>query len=349
MTWMQRLYQLVRPLLFLLPAESAHHLGLAVLRARGGGGDFWRPPSLLRLELLGVEFASPVGLAAGFDKDARSLPGWRRLGFGFVEIGTVTPRPQSGNPKPRLIRLRSERSLQNWMGFNSRGVDFVSRQLSARPQGLPVGANIGKNAQTPVNDAVTDYTACAAALTDRSDFLVVNVSSPNTPGLRALQRAADLGRLLRAVIEAAPTRPVLVKLSPDEAASTLCSLATASVDLGASGVVISNTTVDYRLVKSAKIAQQGGLSGGVLADRARALGARVGRALRGRGVLISVGGIEQAEDVYRRMRHGAGLVELYTGLVYQGPDLPRRLAEELGELMIHDGVGSIEDIIGADL
>lgn len=349
MTRMQRLYQLIRPLLFLLPAETAHQLGLAVLRAYGARSGNWRPPSLLRQKLLGVEFASPVGLAAGFDKDGRCLRGWRRLGFGFVEIGTVTPRPQAGHPRPRVIRLRSERSLQNWMGFNSRGIDFVSRQLTRRPQNLPLGVNIGKNAATPIDSAVRDYVACAAEIADKCDFLVINVSSPNTPGLRTLQRTEDLAGLIRSVVETAPSSPVLVKLSPDEPVDTLCALASASVDFGASGIVLSNTTVDYSSVKTGVTSQKGGLSGRVLADRARVLGARVGRTIHNRGVLVSVGGIERAEDVYWRLRHGAGLVEIYTGLVYQGPDLPRRLADELAGLLHGDGVGTIDEIIGADL
>lgn len=348
MSWMQRLYRLVQPALFALPAETAHHLGLSMLRLAGVGGRPWRPPAVLRQEALGCRIASPIGLAAGFDKDARRLRGWPLLGFGFAEVGTVTPLPQPGNPKPRLHRLTAERSLQNWMGFNGRGADFMRRRLAKRPPGFPLGVNIGKNAATPIERAIDDYRRCAAALRGRCDFLVLNVSSPNTPGLRSLQRARDLGVLLAAVQAEAEGMPLLTKLSPDEDLGDLKTLALASVDQGAAGVVASNTTVDYSAAKGPNIDHKGGLSGRILRDRAREVTAALGPAIRGRGILVSVGGVDSAEEAWWRIRHGASLIEVYTGLVYEGPDLPRRMADGLAELMSREGVASLGEAMGAE-
>ena len=346
---MQRLYRVLQPVLFALPAETAHHFGMAVLRAIGSVGSRWRPPEILAQKVFGTQVGSPVGLAAGFDKDALCLPAWPVLGFGFVEVGTVTPLAQPGNPKPRLHRLRRDNGLQNWMGFNGAGVEAMSRRLGARPRGTPVGVNIGKNAVTPLDQAVDDYRRCAAAVTDRCEFLVVNVSSPNTPGLRSLQRTEELEKLLRAVIDEADRTPVLVKLSPDEELSELAHLAVAAVDSGAAGAVVINTSVDYSLSSQANIERRGGLSGELIRSRSRQVTARVGAALAGRGVLISVGGMATVDDLYWRMRHGASLAEIYTGLIYAGPDLPRWLAEGLAERMVDDGASSLEEVIGVDL
>lgn len=343
---LQRLYRLLRPALFLLPAETAHDLGLALLRLPLGDRR-WRPPEVLRQHLLGRDFASPVGLAAGFDKDARRLPGWRRLGFGFAEVGTVTPLPQDGNPKPRLYRLASERSLQNWMGFNGSGADFVRRRLQARPADFPLGVNIGKNAATPIERAVDDYRRCAATLAQLSDFLVLNVSSPNTRGLRTLQTTHELRTLLAAVREESGSTPVLTKLSPDEELADLQELAAASVDLGASGVVITNTSVDYSIRVVPTEPQRGGLSGRILRERSRQVTAAVGAAIRGRGTVVSVGGIDSADEAWRRIRDGAALIEIFTGLVYEGPGLPMRLAEEIAERMQRTGVKQLSEVAEA--
>ncbi len=346
---MQRLYRFLQPALFALPAETAHGLGMAVLRTVGTVGRRWAPPGILGQTVFGVHIRSPVGLAAGFDKDAVCLPAWPNLGFGFVEVGTVTPVAQPGNPKPRLYRLREERSLQNWMGFNGRGVAAMRRRLAGRPAGLPLGVNIGKNAATTLERAVEDYQKCAAAVADRCDFLVVNVSSPNTSGLRSLQQGEELKKLLLAVLSEAKQTPVLVKLSPDEELEELARLAAISVDNGATGVVASNTSVDYSMSKNPHIEHKGGLSGDLIRSRSRLVTSRVARALAGRGVLISVGGIATVDDLYWRLRQGALLAEIYTGLIYDGPDLPRRLAEGLAERMVRDGASAIADVIGVDL
>ncbi len=347
---MDALYRTARPLLFALPAEGAHHFGLNLLRLTGAAGmPSWSPPETLRQELLGVKFQSPVGLAAGFDKDARCLAAWPRLGFGFAEVGTVTPRAQPGNPKPRLLRHKRQRSLQNWMGFNGRGVGFLAANLRARPTSFPVAVNLGKNADTPMDNAADDYLLGIRATVDLCDFLVVNVSSPNTPGLRKLQKTSDLMKLLRPVVELANPKPVLVKLSPDEEIADLCELSIAAVDQGCTGVVVSNTSVDYELLDGTDNTHKGGISGRLITNRSRLLTAKIGAALQKRGILVSVGGIDSAEEAYRRIRTGASLVELYTGLVYRGPGLPQRIAEGLATLAQADGAKSINEVVGADL
>ncbi len=346
--WLEALYKWTRPLLFRLPAETAHHLGLAFLRMARGELRAWQPPENLRQKLFGRVITSPIGLAAGFDKDALCLPAWPHLGFGFVEVGTVTPRAQPGSPKPRLFRLESEKSLQNWMGFNGRGVQHLQRRLRSYRGSSPVGVNIGKNAQTAIEDAADDYLDCLRNVDELCDFVVVNVSSPNTEALRSLQQPERLQGLLGKLVEASSV-PILIKLSPDESNSALTQITDLSVDLGCRGIVVSNTTVDYKGYKGGKIEHKGGLSGRVLRDRAAALTQLLGRHLRGRATLISVGGIDSAEDAYRRIRAGASLVEVYTGLIYGGPYLPRRLASGLAEFVDRDGYASIQEAVGADL
>ena len=348
--WIDTLYNISRPLLFSLPAEQAHRLGLFLLRITGASGlPRWTPPGVLSQRLLGLTFSSPVGLAAGFDKDARCLAAWSRIGFGFAEVGTVTPRQQAGNPRPRLFRMHQEQSLQNWMGFNGRGVEYMANKLRKRPVSFPLGVNVGKNADTPLSHAVDDYELCARKTGDRCDFLVANVSSPNTPGLRTLQRSRELAKLVGSVVAAADPKPVLVKLSPDEEIPTLCELAVTSVDQGASGIVLCNTSVDYSLSNDETLAHKGGLSGRIIQGRSRFLTRKIGAALAGRGILVSVGGIDSAEEAYRRLKLGAHLIELYTGLVYGGPSLPRRIAEGVAEQADRDGVSSIGDVVGVDL
>ena len=342
-------------LLLRLEPERAHRLALSGLRAMQAVPplrDWITKHHRLadpRLEqtLLGTRFPNPVGLAAGFDKDAVAIAGLEALGFGFVEVGTVTPRPQDGNPRPRVFRHPKEASLQNALGFNNRGLEALARRLDRRrPAGGPLGVNLGRNRDTAPERAADDYRRAAARLSGRCDYFVVNVSSPNTPGLRELQERSRLRRLLEAVREATGT-PFLVKLSPDLELGRAVELASASVDEGAAGVVLTNTTTDYSLLPGATA--PGGLSGRVLRERSFELLRAVARELFGRCLLISVGGIETAEEVYRRLRHGASLVQLYTALVYRGPRLPRALNEGLLPLVERDGARGVEDVIGADL
>ena len=341
-------------LLLRLDAERAHSLALAGLRAadalpslrRRLARRFRFEDPRLEQRLLGTRFPNPVGLAAGFDKDALAISGFASLGFGFVEVGTVTPRPQAGNPRPRLFRHPHHASLQNAMGFNNRGLEALSGRLDQRTRGNPLGVNIGRNKDTEPERAEDDYQRVAAGLSGRCDYFVVNVSSPNTPGLRDLQERGRLRDLLTAV-RAATKTPFLVKLSPDLDLEEAVVLATASVEAGAAGVVLTNTTIDYSRLPGS--AAPGGLSGRVLRDRSFEMLHAVARELFGRCLLISVGGIDSAEEAYRRLRHGASLVQLYTALVYRGPRLARTLNEGLVRLLERDGVRNVESVIGADL
>jgi len=347
-------YRALRPLLFSLPAEDAHrfteetlaaaqHLPFVLerLRAQCEVRD-----GRLAQDLLGLHFANPVGLAAGMDKGARAVRAWGALGFGHIEVGGVTPRPQPGNPKPRLFRHPQAASLQNAMGFNNPGMDTVRARLARiYPQPFPIGVNLGKNKDTPLAQAAEDYLAVARKLGGVCDYFVMNVSSPNTPGLRDLQSADFLSEALGALKRSTP-RPVLIKIAPDltpEAALALCQQA---CDAGADGIIASNTTIDYALLAGAQ--PQGGLSGAVLREKSYRLLQVLGRALHGRTLLISAGGIDSAEEVYRRLRAGAQLVQIYTALVYQGPRLVRQINEGLLRLLDRDGFAHLAETIGAD-
>ena len=341
-------------LLLRLDAERAHGLALAGLRAAAA-----LPPLRRRLarryrivdprleqRLLGVSFPNPIGLAAGFDKDALAIRGFGALGFGFVEVGTVTPRPQAGNPRPRLFRHPRQASLQNAMGFNNRGLEALSARLGHQARSNPLGVNIGRNKDTADGDVAEDYRRVAARLSGRCDYFVVNVSSPNTPGLRDLQEKGRLKELLEAVRGATET-PYLVKLAPDLDPRQAVRLSSASVEAGAAGVILTNTTIDYSLLPGS--AAPGGLSGRVLRQRSFEMLRAVANELFGHCLLISVGGIETAEESYRRLLHGASLVQLYTALVYRGPRLARALNEGILRLMERDGVRSVGGVIGAEL
>ncbi len=344
----------VHRLLLRLDPERAHGLALTGLRAasslpilrRALAGRYRVADPRLEQRLLGARFPNPVGLAAGFDKDGLAIAGFDALGFGFVEVGTVTPRPQKGNPRPRLFRYPGHASLRNAMGFNNRGLEALAGRVAGRGGDVPVGVNVGRNRDTPAEREADDYRRAVERLSGACDYFVVNVSSPNTPGLRDMQEEGRLVSLLEAVRESTET-PFLVKLSPDLATARAVELATASVAAGAAGVVLTNTTTDYSLLPGA--AAPGGLSGRILRQRSFEILRAVAGELFGRCLLISVGGIETADEAYRRLRHGASLVQLYTALVYRGPRLARELNEGLLRLLDRDGARNIAETIGADL
>ena len=291
-------------------------------------------------------FPCPIGLAAGFDKNADAANSFVFMGLGFAEVGTVTPRPQPGNPRPRLFRYPAERCLQNALGFNNAGMDALESRLgSARRSAVPLGINIGKNKATPDAAAEDDYATLVERLADRCDFFVVNVSSPNTPGLRDLQEAGRLRRLLGRLGELT-SRPVMIKLAPDLEPGDAPRLAAAAVEGGASGVVVCNTTTDYSLLPGAR--EFGGLSGTVLTERSFEILVEVVAALDRTVTIISVGGVDSGAEAYRRLKAGADLVELYSALVFEGPGLVRRMRRELVELMDRDGVGNLSEIIGVE-
>jgi dihydroorotate dehydrogenase len=348
-------YPLLRRLLFRLDPEVSHGIGIGALRAvqalPGAAAALARrnlvAAEALRQTLFGREFPNPVGLAAGFDKDAVAVRAMPALGFGFVEVGTVTPLPQPGNPKPRLFRHPATGSLQNALGFNNAGMEAMRRRLTKlHPFALPLGVNLGKNKATTPERALADYETLIRGLHDVCDYLVVNLSSPNTPGLRDLQNEAFLRSLLG--LAAGITRkPVLVKISPDLEPAQAVALGETAVEAGAAGIIVTNTTVEYSLIPNAR--DFGGISGRVLGEKSFRILEAVARALFGHTVLISVGGIDSGAEAYRRLRAGASLVQIYTSLVYEGPSLPRRINEELLRLMAREGVTRLGEVVGADL
>jgi len=344
-------YERLRPLLFRLDAERAHRLVLSSLRMAGAAWPLRAallhgPPADPRLaqSWRGLRFPSPVGLAAGLDKDALAIPAWFALGFGFVEVGTVTPEPQAGNPRPRLVRHVPEASLQNAMGFNNHGLQAMRRRLSGHPFARPVFVNIGKNRDTPLERAAEDYRTLARVLDPHADAFVVNVSSPNTPGLRDLERGASVDALLQAVLEVTE-RPVLLKLSPDREVGELVEVALRALAAGAAGLVLTNTTTDYSLLPKAR--PFGGLSGAVLRQRSFEILARVAAEVPAGTLLISVGGIDSGEEVWRRLTAGATLVELYTALIYHGPMLLRRIQEDLLRRLDEAGLDDLAALVGS--
>ncbi len=301
----------------------------------------------------GLEFAHPVALAAGLDKDAHAVSGLFALGFAAVEVGTVTPRPQVGNPAPRLFRLAEQGALINRLGFNNAGAQAAAVHLqAARWRPGPLGINIGKNKETPLEVAKDDYLACVNALAPHADYLVVNASSPNTPLLRQLQQPELLAALLGAVRSrmdvVAPGRPLFLKIAPDLAPEAVDAVVDVAVEARASGLIATNTTIT-RPFAHPLASQEGGLSGRPLRGLAAQTLRRAARRAVGRLALWGVGGVATPEDVYERLRAGASVVQLYTALVYQGPSLVHRLLEGLQALLKRDGFRRLQDAIGADV
>ncbi|MFY9826933.1 MAG: quinone-dependent dihydroorotate dehydrogenase, partial [Thermoanaerobaculia bacterium] len=301
----------------------------------------------LRQTLFGREFPNPVGLAAGFDKDAAVVRAMPALGFGFAEVGTVTPLAQAGNPKPRLFRHSAEASLQNALGFNNGGMEAMRRRLSqVYPAALPLGVNVGKNKATPPEKAIQDYETLIRGLHPFCDYLVVNLSSPNTPGLRDLQNETFVREVL-SLAAGITKKPVLVKIAPDLPPGQAAALAETAVAAGAAGLIATNTTIDYSLIQGAR--DFGGISGRALREKSFQVLQEVARAVYGKTVLVSAGGIDSGAEAYRRLKAGASLVQIYTALIYEGPSLPRRINEELLALMARDGAKGIGEVVGAEV
>lgn len=366
------MYRALFELIFVrMPAETAHRVGFALIRLAGSVPGLptllrrWlgAHDPVLRVEALGLQLPGPLGLAAGFDKDARAPDALAALGFGFVEIGTVTARPQPGNPKPRLFRLTADRALINRLGFNNAGSAAASARLRERaeftPAGGPravIGANIGKSKVVAEADAIADYTASAERLADVVDYLVVNVSSPNTPGLRNLQAVDQLRPLLVAVrrsLDDATERhvPLLVKIAPDLSNNDLDAVADLALELGLDGIIATNTTIDrVNLTTPAdEVARlgAGGLSGPPLQERALEVLGRLRSRVGDRMVLVAVGGISNGDDAYERIRAGATLVQAYTAFIYAGPFWPRRVHRQLAARLRADGYHSLAEAVGS--
>jgi dihydroorotate dehydrogenase len=333
--------------------ERAHELSLAALEA-GLGPHAPADPPILATRLAGLSLTNPLGLAAGFDKDARVPAALLTAGFGFVECGTVTPRPQAGNPRPRLFRLVEDGAVINRMGFNNAGMDAFAARLGVGRRAGPVGANVGANKDTV--DRAADYVAGLRRLWPLADYFTLNVSSPNTPGLRDLQQGGALTDLLGAVAEArteltagpAGPKPVFLKIAPDLTEAQAGAIVEAAVAFGLTGLIVSNTTLARpEALRGAARGETGGLSGRPLLEPSTRLLASVRTASAGRLVLIGVGGIASGGDAYAKIRAGASAVQLYTALALQGPGLIARIKSDLAARLRADGFGTIEEAVGA--
>ncbi|MDF2637851.1 MAG: dihydroorotate dehydrogenase [Novosphingobium lindaniclasticum] len=346
------LYSLIRPALFRLDAESAHGLALKALKLAGSSRAPAFPASLAT-QVAGITFPNPVGMAAGFDKDGEVPDALLGLGFGFAEVGSITPLPQAGNPQPRLFRLVEDRAVINRMGFNNKGAQVALQGLTARKDrpGV-VGINIGANKDAA--DRIADYATMARLMAPLATYLAVNISSPNTPGLRALQDESALTELLDAVLEAraevcgAGGPPVFLKVAPDLEPADIDAIARIAIEKRLGALIVSNTTISRPALHSAHRGETGGLSGAPLRDLAQQRLRDFRRATGGAVPLVGVGGIATAQDAWARIRAGASLVQVYSAMVYEGPGIARALCKGLEALMKRDGFASIAEAVGTE-
>jgi len=351
-------YKLIRPLFFLLPAETAHNLTIKSLKLNLLPKAPLSQTDMLSQKIAGLTFKSPVGLAAGFDKNAETLPALCKMGFGFVEVGTVTPNPQAGNPKPRIFRCPAHKAVINRMGFPNKGLAFFKRNITAfraQPQkqnGKVIGLNIGMNKDQTAPEK--DYTQLTREIGQQADYLTINISSPNTPGLRNLQEREFLLPLIHAVQkerdELPNTPPLFIKLAPDLNNSQIKDISKTLLEAKIEGVILTNTTLarpnylpeDFR-------AQAGGLSGAPVKDAATDIIGKFYSHLKGNIPIIGCGGISNAADAYEKIKAGAALLQIYSALIYEGPALPCRINTELASLLKKDGHAKIQDAIGTAL
>jgi dihydroorotate dehydrogenase len=341
------LYSLIRPLLFTFDPERAHRLTIAALKMLPTAITPAADPRVA-VRVAGLDLPNPVGLAAGFDKDAEVPDAMLALGFGFVEVGTLTPLPQAGNPRPRLFRLAEDRAVINRMGFNNRGQAEALARLAQRRRRGVVGINIGANKDAA--DRIADYAAGVRAAAPLADYLTINISSPNTPGLRALQSRAALDELLAGAVEArgAGGPPLFLKIAPDLEPADIDDIAAVVIARGIDAIIVANTTITRPPLASRHAGEAGGLSGAPLSALALARLRDMRQATGGGVPLIAAGGIASAADAYARIRAGASLIQLYSALVYEGPGLARRIATGLPALLARDGFASISEAVGAD-
>jgi dihydroorotate dehydrogenase len=350
------MYRALSKVLFLVPPERIHTWVFAFLRAVTATGPTrralarWLAPHdpVLESTVFGVRFPGPLGLAAGFDKDGTGLNTWGALGFGYAEVGTVTAAAQPGNPKPRMFRLADDHALLNRMGFNNRGAGELALRLSSHTSEVPIGVNIGKTKVTPAEDAVADYAESAGLVGPLSAFLVVNVSSPNTPGLRDLQAVTSLRPILSAV-RAQTTAPVLVKIAPDLSDPDIDEIADLAVELGLDGIVATNTTVSRAGLVTPDVdgLGPGGISGRPVAQRSAEVLRRLHRRVGDRLVLVSVGGIDTVDDAWERITSGASLLQGYTGFIYGGGLWAKHIHDGLAVRLREGGFASLADAVGS--
>ena len=348
-------FELIKPLIYKTDPELAHDLVDMALRTARRCPLFFNPlvkanfvdDPVLNQKIWGLDFKNPVGVAAGFDKHATMIYGWPALGFGWGEIGAVTPKPQPGNEKPRAWRHIDYEAVQNAYGFNNEGVEVIKKRLKkVYPFILPIGANIGKNKTTPEDKAIDDYKILVNELKDVVDFFVVNISSPNTPGLRDLLNAEFISNLF-GELKNLTKKPVLIKFSPDMEDELIINLANYSVLAGADGIIVTNTTVNYDLVKSE--IKRGGISGKPLAKRSYEVLRIVASEVFGKVPIISVGGIDSAEEAYKRIKAGASLLQVYTAIIYKGPGIIGEINRGLIKLLRKDGFNHISEAIGVEI
>ncbi len=355
---------ILRPILFQLSPEAAHELALgslaSILRARwirNVVAARYQTSSCGPLRRFGLEFANPIGLAAGFDKNGLAADALSALGFGFVEVGTVTNQPQSGNDKPRLFRLPQDQALVNRLGFNNCGAETLVKNIEQHRPECVLGINIGKSRNVPIEDAIPDYLATLETIHAAADYIAVNISSPNTPNLRALQQSKPLADLLsglqRKNSELAMSKspkPLLVKIAPDLNQAELESIIEVSLNAGVSGIIATNTTVARSGLKTShdelKSLGEGGLSGAPLRQRSTEIISSIFQATRGRLPIVGVGGVFTAADAWEKISAGASLIQLYTGFIYEGPGVVKRINEGLVEIMDREGFKSLDDAIG---
>jgi dihydroorotate dehydrogenase len=346
MATLMRLYPLLRPLAFTLDVEKAHRATIAALKMvpRRLPPHF---PTSLRTSVAGLDFRSPVGLAAGFDKDAEVAEQMLGLGFGFVEVGTVTPQPQAGNERPRLFRLAEDRAVINRLGFNNDGQPAAFARLTQCTHVLGViGVNLGANKDSP--DRIADYFSGVRAMSSVARYLTINISSPNTEGLRSLQDEGELDELLAAVGEARSSRPIFLKVAPDLEEGDPERIVRAAIDHKIDALIVSNTTVSRPVLRSRHAGEAGGLSGVPLKPLALDVLRRFRSASGGEIPLIGVGGIATADDAWERIRAGASLVQLYTAMVYEGPGIARRIARGLAERLKREGFANLSEAVGTE-
>ena len=348
-------YDSLKKILFKFEPETAHNIAECSLRILGKVSiarnymekkNYISNPKITQ-EVFGVKCDNPGGLAAGFDKNATMVKAMKSMGFGFTEIGTMTPKPQDGNQQPRMFRYPEQKSVQNAMGFNNEGAHKVLKNLKkVYPFEIPIGANIGKNKTTPEEFALSDYKSLIKKFEANSDYLVINISSPNTPNLRDLQNEKFITELFTMAKELT-NKPILLKIAPDMDVQMAINLCNSAINAGAAGIIATNTTIDYSLVPNCQ--DFGGLSGACLTEKSANLFKELAKDLFGKTILISVGGISNAEQAYERIKNGATLVQTYSGLIFEGPSMVRKINEELLELMAKDGFENISDAVGANL
>ena len=351
-------YDALKSVFFKFDPETAHKIAEIAMR----GANFIFPGAFslvarkcvindarLQQNLLGSIYNNPVGVAGGFDKNATMIPALTAMGFGFLEFGTFTPKPQEGNDKPRLFRLVEEESIQNAMGFNNEGADALSARVGKLyPFAIPLFANIGKNKITPNEEAIKDYEILVAKFNEICDCFVINISSPNTPNLRELQEDSFIKDLFARLTPIAK-KPIIFKIAPDMNDDKAVQICKTAVESGAKGVIVNNTSVDYSLSKSPNLQNFGGLSGKVIAKRSRELFSAVASELYGKTVLIASGGIDSAEEAYARIKSGANLVQIYTSFIFKGPNIAKQINEGILKLLKEDNFASISEAVGCDI